>query len=217
LKINAAAARAGGREFVAAINSIQTAVNQLERESTKAFDRINSGSKGLGQNLRGLQDGYNSARVANDRFAASVKRANAALTRQLNLASQSRGALSGGAPTGGGGGRAADQQIASQNRIKRAVDDTKVSVERLTASLMKVGGFESINKIAAAYRTFQKEVSGAAVSSQKLDDAKTKLNSSLKAAQASLITLNAKAQENVRAERAAARGGSSTSGTSSGG
>ena len=205
LKINAAAARAGAREFVAAINSIQTAVNQLERESTKAFDRINSGSKGLGQNLRGLQDGYNSARVANDRFAASVKRANAALTRQLNLASQSRGALSGGAPTGGGGGRAADQQIASQNRIKRAVDDTKVSVERLTASLMKVGGFESINKIAAAYRTFQKEVSGAAVSSQKLDDAKTKLNSSLKAAQASLITLNAKAQENVRAERAAAQ------------
>jgi len=207
LKINAAAARAGAREFVAAINSIQVAVTQLARESTKAFDQINSGSKSLGQNLRVLQDGYNSARIANDRFAASVKRANAALTRQLNLASQSRGALSGG-PTASpisGGSRAADQQISSQNRIQRAVDNTKVSVERLTASLMKVGGFESINKIAAAFRTFQKEVSGSSVSAQQLDNAKTKLNSTLKAAQSSLISLNAKAQENARAERAAAQ------------
>lgn len=205
LKINAAAARAGAREFVSAIRSIQTAVEMLDRKSTVAFDGINSRSRTAGGGLTALAAHYNTARSANDRFAASVAKANTALQRQISLASQARSAASSSGGRGGAGaGQAADQQVSMQNRIRRAVDDSKLSVERLNVALMKVGGFQSINEVSAAYRRFQKEVGNAAGSTQQLDSAKTRLNSSLKAAQTSLVTLTAKAQDNARAERAAA-------------
>ena len=206
LKINAAAARAGAREFVSAIRAIQSAVEGLDRASESSFGRIFEKAKGTGTAMKSLASQYAAARTANDRFTESVKRANSALQRQLSLSTQMRG-MAGVSPSSGASAtstRAGDQQISMQNRVKRAVDDTRLSVERLTTSLMKVGGFQSINEISAAYRRFQKEVGGAAVSAQKLDNAKTRLNSSLKEAQTSLVTLTTKAQENARAEKAAA-------------
>jgi tape measure domain-containing protein len=207
LKINAAAARAGSREFIGAINAIKVAVNNLDRDSSGAFTRINSNAKNLSIGIRGLSDAYNTARAANNKFATSIGKANAALARQVSLAKQARGALTLGstpraatpARTRGG-----EEQVTSQNRIKRAVDDTRLSVERLTTSLMKVSGFQSINELGMAFGRFKKEVSGAAVSTQQFDNAKTKLNSTIKGVQTSLVTLTAKAQKNARAEREAA-------------
>lgn len=206
LKINAAAARAGAREFVSAIRSMQSAVEMLDRKSMVAFDGINTRSRSAGGGLSALVAHYNSARSANERFAASIAKSNTALQRQLSLASQARGAAGSGGRTGGSQAatQAGDQQITMQNRVRRSVDDTRLSVERLTTSLMKVGGFQSINEVSASFRRFQKEVGGAATSTLQFDNAKTRLNSSLKAAQTSLVTLTAKAQENARAERAAA-------------
>lgn len=205
LKINAAAARAGAREFVSAIRTIQSAVEGLDRASEASFGRIYEKAKNTGTSMKTLATQYGAARTANDRFTESVKRANSALQRQISLASQMKGA-GGGVSSGSSStsARAGDQQISMQNRVKRAVDDTRLSVERLTTSLMKVGGFQSINDVSAAYRRFQKEVSGAVVSAQQLDSAKTRLNSSLKSAQTSLVTLTAKAQDNARAEKEAA-------------
>lgn len=207
LKINAAAARAGAREFVAAIQSIQTAVEVLQRKSTTAFDGINERSRTAATGLTGLASQYNSARSANERFAASIAKTNTALARQASLAAQAGRVSAPSTPrstTASPNSRAADQQISVQNRVKRAVDDTRLSVERLTNSLMKVGGFQSVNELAAAYRRFQKDVSGSAVTAQKLDTAKTRLNTTIKAAQTSLVTLTSKMQDAQRAEKAAA-------------
>ncbi len=213
LKINAAAARAGAREFVSAIRTIQGAIESLDQRSAAAFTRIHDKAKGTATAFGQLASQYGTARVANERFAASIAKTNTALQRQLSLAQQARGAMAGmgsagtgraSTPTTGAGTRQADQQISMQNRVRRAVDDTRLSVERLTTSLMKVGGFQSINELSAAYRRFQKEVSGTAVTAQQLDSAKTRLNSTIKASQTSLVTLTAKAQDNARAEKEAA-------------
>lgn len=216
LKINAAAARAGSREFLAAINSIQKAVMDLDAKSSKAFSNIRARAKASGTALDGLVAGYNSARQANDKFAAAIAKTNSALQKQISLAKQARGGLS-AMPTGGTtrtttaaptprttGGPDADRQAALQNRMTRAVDDSRLAVERLVTALMKVQGFQSINELGRAFRTFQREVSGASVSAQDFDNAKTKLNSTLKGAQTSLVTLTAKARDEARAEKEAA-------------
>lgn len=207
LKINAAAARSGAREFVAAIRSIQTAVENLDNRSDAAFTHMLSKAKATGGSFKALVAEYSAARAANDRFAESIKRTNAALSRQMGLAAKTHIAT---APTGAttGATRAGDQQLAMQNRVKRAVDDTRFAVEKLNTSLMHVGGFQAINTVSGAFQQFKKEVSGATVSAQQLDNAKTKLNTSLKAAQTSLVTLTAKAREEARAEKAAAAAGS---------
>lgn len=256
LKINAAAARAGSREFVAAINAIKKSVLDLDKTSDGAFKRLSRNAKDaaasskvkispvdrssirtldqfakmqaqairqtantrrglslLMDSLRTVAAGYTTAKTANDAYAQSVARANSALSRQADLAARvasatrASGASATAASTGTtsrGTDRAANQQVAMQNRVKRAVDDTTLSVERLTTSLMKVGGFQSIQQIGAAFRQFQREVSSSTLTAQQFDAAKTRLNTTIKSAQTSLVTLTAKVQEEARAERAAA-------------
>lgn len=135
LKIDAAAAKRGSREFAAAINAVKLAVRDLERDSTGAFTQlrknldtlskkgkvkigidqqsirdlnafakaqqqiVNStasstkGIKTLIQTMRGLSDSYAAARTTSEAFAASILKANSALNRQIQLASQARSAV----------------------------------------------------------------------------------------------------------------------------
>jgi tape measure domain-containing protein len=252
LKINAAAAKAGSRAFVAAIVSIQRSVIDLDRMSDGTFKRLAKNAQIAGKaanntvkpvdrsalrsldafaklqaqtlrqtantrrGLTSLMDGlrtvaaaYTTARTANEAYTQSVTRSNSVLARQAQLLSQTRSAASasgaGSSPAAPrANNRASDQQIAMQNRVKRAVDDTRLSVERLTTSLMKVGGFSEIQKVGSAFREFQRNVSGAAVSSQQLDVAKTKLNATMRQAQTAAVTLNTKFAEEARITKAAA-------------
>lgn len=255
LKINAAAARAGSREFVGAIENIKRAVIDLERASDGTFKRLSKNARDAGKaanvkidavdrtairnldefakiqaqvirqtatsrnGLTGLMDGlrnvtgaYASATGRSDGYGTSITRTNTALTRQVQLLAQ---IASASRRTGAQASpqattqttqtdRAAQQQVAMQNRVKRAVDDTRLATERLVTQLMKVGGFSQINSVSRAFRDFQKEVSRTSVTTAELDAAKTRLNSSMRNAQTAVVTLTAKEQENARATREAA-------------
>ena len=52
LKINAAAARAGARDFVAAISSIKRAVRELDRDSAGTFSRLKRGLAGISKSAK---------------------------------------------------------------------------------------------------------------------------------------------------------------------
>ena len=260
LKINAAAAKRGSRDFVSAVNAIKTAVRGLDRDSSGVFTTLNknmkalSGSKvkigGLDKRalidldsyaklqrqalssttatkrgvttlmttIRGLSDSYSMAQNTMGTFNKSLLQTNTNLSRQITLADQLRSSVrqvgtapAGGARTAATGGagagaataanKAAEQQIGLQNRVRRAIDDSRFAAEGLTTSLMRVGGFESINKVGVAFRQLQTELGKSVVSTEHLDNAKTRFNSTMKAAKTSLTTLNAKVREEARAAR----------------
>lgn len=255
LKINAAAARAGSREFVGAINNIKKAVMDLDRLSDGTFKRLSKNAReagkaakvkinpvdrtairnlddfakvqaqiirqasnsrqtmsGLTEGIRGAASAYVTARTNSDAFATSLIRTNTALTRQVQLLAQTQAAArrtgtqgsAQAASPAAATDRAAQNQVAMQNRVQRAVDDTRLSVERLVTQLMKLGGFQQIDSVTRAFREFQKEVSKSGLTTQQLDAAKTKLNTSMRNAQTAVVTLTAKEQENARATREAA-------------
>ena len=264
LKINAAAAKRGSRDFVSAVNAIKTAVRGLDRDSSGVFTTLNknmkalSGSKmkiggldkraltdldsyaklqrqalksttttkrgvtSLMTTIRGLSDSYSMAQNTMGTFNKSLLQTNTNLARQITLADQLRSSIRqvGTAPaqgartsrTGGGAragaassaNKAAEQQISLQNRVRRAIDDSRFAAEGLTTSLMRVGGFESINKVGVAFRQLQTELSKSTVNTAQLDNAKTRFNSTVKAAKTSLTTLNAKIKEEARSAREAA-------------
>lgn len=255
LKINAAAARAGSREFVGAIANIKRAVTELDRLSDGTFKRLSKNAQDAGkaakvkinpvdrtairnldefakiqaqvirqtansrQGLAGLMDGlrnvsgaYVTARGNSDTYTTSLIRTNTALTRQAQLLTQvaaasrragSQASVQSTSPVAASD-RAAQNQVAMQNRVQRAVDDTRLSVERLVTQLMKLGGFQQINQVTRAFRDFQREVSKSSLSTTELDAAKTRLNTSIRNAQTAVVTLTAKEQENARATREAA-------------
>jgi len=136
LKINAAAARAGSREFVGAIENIKRAVIDLERASDGTFKRLSKNARDAGKAANGA---YASATGRSDGYGTSITRTNTALTRQVQLLAQ---IASASRRTGAQASpqattqttqtdRAAQQQVAMQNRVKRAVDDTRLATERL--------------------------------------------------------------------------------------
>lgn len=251
LKINAAAAKSGSREFVAAIASIKRSINDLDKMSDGTFKRLAKNAQAAGKaasvtvkpvdrsalksldsfsklqaqtlrqtansrrglsslmdSLRTVSAAYTTARTANEAYTQSVTRSNTVLARQAQLLAQTRNAAAGSGANAGSAPRATtqagDQQIAMQNRVKRSVDDTRLSVERLTVQLMKVGGFSQIQQLGASFRNFQREVTGAAVSSQQLDAAKTKLNATMRQSQTAAVTLNARLAEEARITKTAA-------------
>jgi tape measure domain-containing protein len=252
LKINAAAARAGAREFVAAINSIKKAVRDLDRDSSGAFTRLKKNladaSRGsrvklnivdrtalrnlesysrlasqairstantsrsasnLASQMQSLSSSYATARGQSDALTASVTRLNTALGRQASLSGAAAAAASragaGGspaavAPRGGGG---ASSAVADQERIQRAVETTRLSVERLTTQFMKIGGFQNINELGRAFRDFQRQASSGAQSASDFARAQNTMRSAITGAQTSLTTLSAKQRDSARAAREA--------------
>jgi tape measure domain-containing protein len=136
LKIDAAAAQAGSREFQAAISAVKKAVKDLERDSLSAFQKLQAGingtsstkkislptldksvmkdlasyaktqteaakaaqttlkvTQGLLTALKGLGDAYSSAKRTTDGFNTAILKTNAALSKQIQLASLARSAV----------------------------------------------------------------------------------------------------------------------------
>lgn len=245
LKINAAAARAGAREFVAALNSIKSAVRQLDRDSNGVFTRLNKNLKDIGRGsgtklnivdrtslrnlqsysklaqdaikntantsrsvanlatrMQGLSASYATARGQADAYTNSLTRLNAQLSRQAGAPAPRTAA----APAGGGASRAgADQAVADQTRVQRAVEQTRLSVERLTTQLMKVGGFQSINNLGIAFRDFQRQASSGTMSAADFTRAMGGMRSAITNSQTALTTLNAKTRDQANADRAAVK------------
>lgn len=254
LKINAAAARAGAREFVAAINSIKTAIRQLDRDSDGVFTKLKRNLQDAARggrvklnivdrtSLRNLESyarlaqqairttgntsrsvsnltsrmselsgAYTSARMQADAYTASVNRLNTALSRQTaatGRAATPRATTTSAGPTDGGmaaaSSRGAQQAVVDQERVQRAVEATRLSVERLTTQLMRIGGFQTINELGRAFRDFQRQAASGTQSTEEFARAQNAMRSAISGATTSLTTLNAKARDQARAEREAA-------------
>lgn len=254
LKINAAAARSGAREFVGAINSIKTAIRQLDRDSNGVFTKLKKNlqeaTKGgrvklnivdrtslknlesytrlagnaikatgnssrsvanLTQRMSALSVSYGTARGQADALTSSVARLNQQLARQATTAGSAASAAarigtSGQAtPRATGTTRAgADQAVADQERIQRAILQTANTVERLTTQLARVGGFQTISQLGREFRTFQREVSGGTMSAADFTRAQNQMRNAATQASTALTTLSAKSRDQVRAEREAA-------------
>lgn len=165
LKINAAAAKRGSVDFVAAIKAIKKAVQDLERDSSGAFTKLNKRIKAVST-------------------ASNIKRG---------------GGGGGGARGGAAGNRAAKEQLVAQNKVTRAVDGTRVAIERMVAQLIKAGDFAGISELTGEFTRFKNSVKGGKTSVKQFDDANTKLNTTMKTVQASLVTRKIKLDEEKRA------------------
>lgn len=272
LKIDAAAAKAGSREFAGAVEAIRRAVRDLERDASGAFTKLRKnikdasslGSikvgvdkqairdlesfaaahqqvtksaaasekslKSVSNIVQGLSASYKSATMTADQFAASILRTNSALMKQIQLASQARSAvrqirtaptaMAEGtvtpvkrAATGGGNAEvaglaargAAKSVEASQTAIQRAIATSRTEVERLTVSLMKLGGFGAMSKLHSDLTAFTGAASRAGVSTKELAAAKDRFAAATANARTSLTTLTAKTQESARASAESAR------------
>lgn len=251
LKINAAAARAGAREFVAAISAIKRSIQELDRDSDGAFTRLKKhlttatrGSRvklnivdrtslrnlesysrlaqqavrstantsrsvtNLSGRMKALASSYSMARTNVDAMTASVNRLNTALGRQATLAATAAAGSSGaGAGTGGrvsprGGG---EHIAADQVKAQRALETTRLAVERLNTSLMRVGGFKTMNELNRAYGQFVRVASDSNRSATSLTTAMNAIRSAQTGAATSLVTLTTKARDATRAENAMAQ------------
>lgn len=250
LKINAAAARAGARDFVAAISSIKRAVRELDRDSAGTFGRLKRGLAGIASSskvklnivdrtalrnlesysrlttqavratgstsrsaanlsarIQALATSYGTARAQADALTSSVTRLNTALGRQAAVAGRAAaagGAAGAGAGTSGMSGASrsgAGEAVADQARIQRAVETTRLSVERLTTQFMKIGGFQSIADLGRAFSNFQREVSSGTQSAATFTRAQNGMRSAIVSSQTALTTLTAKTRDEARAQR----------------
>ncbi|UVD36479.1 tape measure protein [Rhodobacter phage RcXuper] len=273
LKIDAAAAKAGSREFTAAVDAVKRAVRDLERDSSGAFTKLRKNIKdasalgglklgvdkqsirdlntfaaaheqiaksaatseksvkSLSRVVQGLADSYRAATMTADQFAASILKTNSGLMRQIQLASQARSAVRqirtaptataegtttsvrrgstatnpevAGLATGANAG--AKSVEAAQSAIQRAIASSRTEVERLTVSLMKMGGFGAMSQLHRDFQLFSTAAGKAGITTKELAAAKERFATSAANARTAVVTLTAKTQDEARAANELAR------------
>lgn len=210
LKINAAAARAGAREFVSAIRTIQNAIEGLDQRSAAAFTRIHDKAKGTASAFGLLVSQYGTARIANERFAASIAKTNAALQRQLILAKQARGGLSGPnpatqprmpKPSTGSGDRQTERMARAQLAAAQAMRQAEQDAVRLKNRLSALGDTRGITAVDQALLRLRSSLSGVSDSSLKVRQAMSQFQNVTTSVKVALTQAEGAQMRSARAAR----------------
>lgn len=138
LIINAAAAKVGGKQFVAAIRQVQQAVLALDRDSAGSFTKLKAEAKAAGA----------AARVAGKEIGAAGKAAKAG-------ADQAAGAFAKQAT-------AAQRATTAQAQFTASMGAAQLASERLRARLLRAGDAAGAELVTAAYNKLKVSTTGLA-------------------------------------------------------
>ena len=180
LIINAAAAKAGGKQFVSAIRQVQEAVRVLDRDAAGSFTKLRREADGAAK----------SARAAGKAIGGAGKEA----------AAGARGA----ADAMGRQSRTARDLLASQLQIQRQTNDMAAAFSRLRASMFRSGDNAGILALSNAMTKYQQTVSQTGLTQRQLRAATEELKASMSGTKARIAAASAEmAKQAAQARRAA--------------
>lgn len=204
------------------LNSYAAAHAQISKSASVSEKSVKSLTRVVGA----LSAAYRSATATADQFSASILRTNSALMRQIQLASLARSAV-GQVRTAPMAANAADTQTvrqpraarivspdgapsmkdaaAGQQAIQRAIATSRTEVERLTTSLMKMGGFGAMSQLHRDFQAFSAAATRSGVTTRELASAKERFATATANARTSVVTLTAKTMDEARAASALAK------------